>query len=269
MTQTNNLNITLLEQSQAQKEVSINSAIVVIDAILNRGAIDVISTPPVSPNNGDVYITGIGASGAWLNNDKKIAYYNQSWQFISPKEGCNLWVSAKNKFFVFQSNFWVEANSVDNNFATLGINGTADVNNKLLVKSNDVLLASNTGDVRLKLNKNLLANNATILMQNNYSTRAEFGVNSSDNFEIKVSADGSTFKQAIVVDKATAQVDVKENSYFVKPIKLQGYTIATLPPANVNAGSIAYVSNGAAGLPIVAFSDGASWLRLDTRTALS
>lgn len=47
------------------------------------------------------------------------------------------------------------------------------------------------------------------------------------------------------------------------------FTFATVPSAADNPRMLIYVSNGAAGLPIVAFSDGTNWLRVDTRTAIS
>lgn len=47
------------------------------------------------------------------------------------------------------------------------------------------------------------------------------------------------------------------------------YTVATVPDAATNVGVMIYVSNGAAGLPIMAFSDGSNWLRCDTRAAIS
>ena len=52
------------------------------------------------------------------------------------------------------------------------------------------------------------------------------------------------------------------------PIVLPTYTVATAPAA-ATAGSIAYISNGAAGNPVVAFSDGTDWLRVDTRAAIA
>jgi hypothetical protein len=272
MATTNNLQVTLLEQNQAQKEFTINNALVVIDTLLNSGVIDVdITAVPINPANADSYIlASSGLSGFFAGKEKTIAFfYNASWQFISPKNGASIWVKNKSKFYVYHLNAWQQVSLLDNNFSQLGINTLSDVNNKLAVKSDDVLLASNTGNIRLKVNKNATSNNASLVFQNNYSTRAEMGVLNNDNFEIKVSNDGSLFKQALTIDKATAQVDVKENSYFAKPIKLQSYTITTLPAANISIGSIAYVSNGAGGLPIVAFSDGTSWLRLDTRAVVS
>ena len=45
------------------------------------------------------------------------------------------------------------------------------------------------------------------------------------------------------------------------------YTVATVPDAV--AGGIIYVSDGAAGSPILAFSDGTDWLRSDTGAAVA
>jgi hypothetical protein len=39
--------------------------------------------------------------------------------------------------------------------------------------------------------------------------------------------------------------------------------------ATANAGAMVYVSNGASGNAIYAFSDGAEWLRVDTRVAVA
>lgn len=50
-------------------------------------------------------------------------------------------------------------------------------------------------------------------------------------------------------------------------IPLPQYTVATLP--TVETGTLIYVSDGAAGSPVVAFGDGSNWLRVDTRAAVS
>jgi len=52
-------------------------------------------------------------------------------------------------------------------------------------------------------------------------------------------------------------------------VQLYPYTVATVPLASKNEGSLIYVSNGAAGSPILAFSDGVDWLRSDTKAAIS
>src|SRR5687768_17806382 len=94
MTVTTNLGITLVEQSQAQKEVTVNEAFTRIDSILNTGAISKsVNTPPGSPSTGDLYIVGTAPTGDWAEKAKQLAYYDQSWRFIVPKEGMLLCVN--------------------------------------------------------------------------------------------------------------------------------------------------------------------------------
>lgn len=52
-------------------------------------------------------------------------------------------------------------------------------------------------------------------------------------------------------------------------VVLPTYTVAGVPAAASNARALIYVSNGAAGSPVVAFSDGTNWLRCDTLAAIS
>lgn len=57
---------------------------------------------------------------------------------------------------------------------------------------------------------------------------------------------------------------------FSGPVKVsETLTVATVPSAAGNTGGMIYVSNGANGSPIIAFSNGSSWLRVDTAGAIS
>lgn len=52
--------------------------------------------------------------------------------------------------------------------------------------------------------------------------------------------------------------------------RLKSYTVAAAPSAaKYPAGSLIYVTNGAAGSPIVAFSDGTDWKRSDTGATIA
>ena len=51
-------------------------------------------------------------------------------------------------------------------------------------------------------------------------------------------------------------------------ITVPTYTVATAP-ATETAGKVIYVSDGAAGSPVLAFGDGTNWLRCDTLAAIS
>jgi len=57
---------------------------------------------------------------------------------------------------------------------------------------------------------------------------------------------------------------------FVGDIKVPTYTVASAPSASsAGAGTIIYVSNGAAGSAILAFSDGTNWKRSDTGATIA
>lgn len=107
MATTSHLEITLLEQSQAQKEITINEAFARIDAVLNGGVIDRdLATPPGSPAAGDVYIVGASPTGAWAGKAGQVAYFDQVWRFITPREGLMLWVNDENLRLVYDGSTW-------------------------------------------------------------------------------------------------------------------------------------------------------------------
>lgn len=107
MTTTPHLGLTLLEMAQAQKEVTMNTALVALDAVLNTGAISKnINTPPSSPSTGDVYIVAASPTGAWVGQAGNIAFYNQTWQFITPREGMLLWVNDESLIYTYNGSAW-------------------------------------------------------------------------------------------------------------------------------------------------------------------
>lgn len=58
---------------------------------------------------------------------------------------------------------------------------------------------------------------------------------------------------------------VTSTNGFVGDIKVPTYTVATAPSASsAGAGTLVFVSDGAAGSAILAFSDGTNWKRSDT-----
>jgi hypothetical protein len=63
---------------------------------------------------------------------------------------------------------------------------------------------------------------------------------------------------------------VTSTNGFIGDIKVPTYTVASAPSAaSAGAGTVIYVSNGAAGSAILAFSDGTDWLRSDTGAAIA
>ncbi len=63
---------------------------------------------------------------------------------------------------------------------------------------------------------------------------------------------------------------VTSTNGFVGDIRVPTYTVLTAPSASAaGAGTLIYVSNGAGGQPILAFSDGTNWKRSDTGATIS
>jgi len=116
MATTNHLGITLVEQSQAQKEITVNQAFMRIDALLNTSAKSrSTNTPPGSPVSGDLYIVGSSPAGAWSGQAAMLAYYDQTWKFITPGTGITLWINDESLFYTYNGTVWVanEASSIN------------------------------------------------------------------------------------------------------------------------------------------------------------
>lgn len=59
------------------------------------------------------------------------------------------------------------------------------------------------------------------------------------------------------------------NNLETTTVKFSAFDVAGLPDAADWANTVVFVSDGAAGGPILAFSDGTDWLRCDTGAAVS
>lgn len=89
----------------------------------------------------------------------------------------------------------------------VGVNATADTTNRLSVSSPATLFNHEGNGHQHKINKNAAADTASVLFQTNFSGRAEFGLTGDDDFHMKVSPDGSTFHDAIIIDKDTGHTN--------------------------------------------------------------
>jgi hypothetical protein len=212
MATTSHLGIALVEQAQAQKEITINQAFSRIDALLNTGAKSrAIATPPALPANGDLYIVASSPTGDWVGQAEKITYFDEIWRFITPIEGMTLWVNDEDLLYSYNGSAWVLSNNPAEfqNLSKLGVNTTADATNKLSVASEAVLFSHNGTSVQAKINKNSMSDTASFLFQTGFSGRAEFGAIGDDNFTLKVSPDGSSWLSALKIAAATGRVAFK------------------------------------------------------------
>jgi len=113
MSSSTNLGFTYLESSQAQKHVTVNEALRVVDAVIQLSVLDRdLTTPPslTSPDDdGKVYIPASGASGDWSGHAGEIAFFvDDAWQFVAPREGWRAWVQDENIEVYWSGSAWAQ-----------------------------------------------------------------------------------------------------------------------------------------------------------------
>jgi len=216
MADTPNLGLPYIMAAQAQKHVTHNEAIRALDALVHLAVIDRDSTtPPDDPAEGDRHIVGTDGTGAWSGHDLEIAAFQDGgWAFYAPRPGWRAWIVEESALRAWNGTAWVTVgggeggggDGGDGAFDTLGINATADETNRLALASPASLFNHAGAGHQLKLNKSASGDTAALLFQTGFSGRAEMGTAGDDDFHFKVSADGSAWHEAILIDKDTGEV---------------------------------------------------------------
>ncbi len=208
MTNTPNLSLPHLAAAQAQKHVTINEALGLIDALAQMAVNSVGATsPPGSPAEGERHIIGSGASGAWSGWDNSIALFSGgAWLRLIPQTGWTAWDVSAGELLVWSGSAWSSFVPNLQNLAGVGIGTSYDATNKLAVSAAATLLNHAGNGHQLKINKNAAADTASVLFQTNWSGRAEFGTTGDDDWHVKVSGDGAAWNEALIADKATGAV---------------------------------------------------------------
>ena len=205
-----------LASAQAQKHVTHNEALSLIDGLLHLSVISrSLATPPGVIIDGDRYLIAASPTAEWAGQVGQVALRMEgAWRFLTPRKGWRLWVEAENILLVFDGSVWVAppAPSQLQNLSLLGVNATADATNKLAVSSSSVLFNHVGAGIQFKVNKNAAANTASLLFQDNFSGRAELGLTGDDNLHFKVSADGSSFFESLIVTSGSGLVTMKNNT---------------------------------------------------------
>ncbi len=222
MDNTENLGLPYIMGAQAQKHVTHNEALRMLDGIVQLSVVsETIATPPASPNPGDRYIVPSGAADEWAGQENKIAAWQDgAWAFLTPVEGWLGWVVATGKLKVFDTGQWQDVttggggggNDPDPQFNTVGINSSADTTNRLSLSAPATLFNHAGNGHQIKINKAAAGDTASLLYQTAFSGRAEMGLAGSGDFSIKVSADGANWSDALTIDGGTGTIAHKAGS---------------------------------------------------------
>jgi len=108
MTNTPRLALPAIDAAQAQKHVTHNEALSLLDA-LTQLAIEsrTLAAPPGSPADGTCYIPAAGATGAWAGWSGQIALFSGgAWIRVLPVSGLKAWVKAERLTLTYEDGIW-------------------------------------------------------------------------------------------------------------------------------------------------------------------
>lgn len=196
-----NLALPYMAPSQAQKHVTHNEALQILDAVVQLSVVARDqSDPPVAPDAGARYIVGPVATGAWAGQSGRVALWvGNAWIFIEPQTGWRAWVAAESSEVVWSDGLWQPSHDL-NNLTGLGINTEADSVNRLAISAPATLLNHEGAGHQLKINKATGGDTASLLFQSGFSGRAEMGLAGSDAWSVKLSDDGTNWVEALSLD---------------------------------------------------------------------
>jgi hypothetical protein len=214
MDETQRLKLPLILAAQAQKHVTHNEALRALDCIVQLSVLDRdLTAPPTTPAEGDRYIVATSPTGTWTGHGGDVAaWQGGAWGFYAPQPGWIAWVADEDSLLAWDGASWVVAGGGVNPTPLVGVNATADSTNRLSIKSAASLFDNDGNGHQHKINKAAAGDTASLLFQTGYSGRAEIGTAGDEKLHVKVSPDGSSWKEAMVVDPATGFVGIGTNA---------------------------------------------------------
>lgn len=105
---TTNLLLPFLAAGQAQKHVTVNEALRMLDGIVQLSVIEADrADPPASPSDGDRYIVPAAATGAWSGWQNSVALWaDGAWLRLVPRAGWTAWNRETDELLMFGGASW-------------------------------------------------------------------------------------------------------------------------------------------------------------------
>src|SRR3954469_839432 len=214
-----NLALPFIEGGELLPDVTLNETLRLIDTLVQLAIVDRdLNAPPGVPSEGQRWIVKASPSptGAWAGHGNHIAAWQDGgWIFCTPKIGWFAFVIDEGAMVAWSGTAWVGALAMLatlQNLTLLGVGTTADTTNPFSAKLNNALWIAKTvaeggdGHLRYKMSKESAAKTLSLLFQDNFSGRAEVGLTGDDDFHLKVSADGSSWLDAMTIDRTNGKL---------------------------------------------------------------
>ena len=207
------LSLPYIMPNQAQKHVPHNEGIAHLDVLVQMVLEETgAAIPPAVPAEGLIWALGAAPTGAWAGQADHLAtWQNGGWVFVAPQPGWRAVVRGENTVRLWTGSAWDRPDLGDlNQLAGVGIGTDFDAANALSVAADATLLSHAGGDHQLKINKASAGDTASLLFQTAWGGRAEMGTAGSDDFEVKVSADGNAWFTGLRVDAGSGELRAPE-----------------------------------------------------------
>lgn len=111
MTDTPRLLLPLVAAAQAQKHVTVNEALMRLDAVVHLAVSSrALLAPPDVPVEGGLWVAPAGSTGAWAGRDGEIAWrLDGVWEFLTPRPGWLCWVEDEALLVRWTGSAWAAA----------------------------------------------------------------------------------------------------------------------------------------------------------------
>lgn len=105
---TTRLGLPLLAAGQAQKELTHNESLVLLDACVQGRVVAVgLDMPPEDPQLGQCWIVGAAPQQEWAGKPGQVAIWTESgWRFVAPIEGMRFWIGPVEGNILFTQGEW-------------------------------------------------------------------------------------------------------------------------------------------------------------------
>lgn len=160
MSKTKRLNLPLINSGQAQKEITHNEALSLLDALVSPVVQEVgVNAPPLNTQDGELYIIGGQPEGKFTKHAGKIAAkLGSSWRFIEPIKWQEVTLDSDGSKQRFDGKEWAPLNTT----TSAAVQPSSAANNILINKDTgeylkvehleeDVALQGNYTDTQIKI----------------------------------------------------------------------------------------------------------------------
>jgi hypothetical protein len=194
---TGRLKLPYILQAQAQKEVTHNQALNILDVLVNTVALAITDTPPDKANEGDIYIVGDNPQGIFDGNANNLGQFSEgSWSFYEPVNYMEAMVIDKAQKFIFTDNQWLAMDSAAGNSNKDNNENSAQVEIKQWQEDLEI-----TG--KIVTSKNVIPHHSSVIAVNIWVLD---GITGAPSFAVGVEEDPSRYGDKLKTTKDTTNI---------------------------------------------------------------